>query len=128
MEQQKKLYATINTKDKTALLGSWLTEKKTEDLLALDLAAHSSVAEALIIVTATSIRHAQGLADTVLERCRQEKIEFLSMEGYAVGQWILLDLNDVLVHIFQKENRELYKLDDLWPGAKIIAAQRKEAH
>ena len=128
MEQQKKLYAPINTKDKTALLGSWLTEKKTEDLLALDLASHSSVAEALIIVTATSIRHAQGLADTVLERCRQEKIEFLSMEGYAVGQWILLDLNDVLVHIFQKENRDLYKLDDLWPSAKIIVDQRKEAH
>ena len=126
MEQQKKLYVSIDTKDKITILSSWLTEKKAEDLLALDLAAHSSVAEALVIVTATSIRHAQGLADTVLERCRQEKIEFLSMEGYAVGQWILLDLNDVLIHIFQKENRELYKLDDLWPDAKTIVDQREE--
>ena len=126
MEQQKKLYVSIDTKDKITILSSWLTEKKAEDLLALDLAAHSSVAEALVIVTATSIRHAQGLADTALERCRQEKIEFLSMEGYAVGQWILLDLNDVLIHIFQKENRELYKLDDLWPDAKTIVDQREE--
>ena len=128
MEQQKKLYTPIATKDKTTLFGTWLTEKKAENLLALDLAAHSSVAEALIIVTATSIRHAQGLADTVLERCRLEKIEFLGMEGYAVGQWILLDLNDVLIHIFQQDNRNLYKLDDLWPGARILADQRKEAN
>ena len=74
-----------------------------------------------------STRHGQGLADHVLQSARNENFEYLSMEGYVVGQWILLDLNDVIVHIFQSEARALFRLNDLWPAATILADTRKEA-
>jgi ribosome-associated protein len=46
--------------------------------------------------------------------CREQKVEFLSMEGYQAGQWILVDLSDVVVNIFQAPTRELYRLESLW--------------
>ena len=93
-------------------------------MLALDVSGLASFAETLIIVTATSVRQAQALADDVLERCKQEAIEFLHMEGYNSGQWILLDLNDVVVNIFQSDARELFNLEGLWSGARILDDRR----
>ena len=123
-EQRK--FAEITTTRKVEVVVQWLLDKKALDLLALDLSKEHLLSEAAIIVTATSPRHAQGLADYVLEECRGAKIEYLRMEGYTASQWILLDLNDVVVHIFQPDARNLYRLDDLWPAATILADTRKE--
>ena len=118
--------SAVATERKIAHVTDWLSEKKALDLLALSIPEKSCVAEAVVIVTASSIRHAQGLADSVLERCREVQYEFLRMEGFAVGEWILLDLNDVIVHIFQEETRKRYRLDDLWPEARVLAGERQE--
>lgn len=114
----------LSVREKTARILDWITEKKGRDMLALDLSGLAGFAESLIIVTATSVRQAQALADDILERCKQEHIEFLHMEGYNSGQWILLDLNDVVVNIFQAEARELFNLEGLWSGARIIDDRR----
>lgn len=123
---KERKFVEISTAEKVKTLVRWLTEKKAADLLALDLSGEHLLCEAVILVTGTSLRHAKGLADFVLEECRKEKIEFLRMEGYSTAQWILLDLNDVVIHIFQPETRDLYRLDDLWPSADILADSRKE--
>ncbi|MDE7066056.1 MAG: RsfS/YbeB/iojap family protein, partial [Desulfovibrionaceae bacterium] len=57
------------------------------------------------------------LADGIAELCSRENFEFLRMEGYQAGQWILVDLNDIVVNIFQEPVRELYRLETLWTGA-----------
>jgi ribosome-associated protein len=102
------------TKKKLETLGNWLHEHKALQLVSLRVAGRSTWTEALIIVSASSVRHAQSLADGLLAWCKEQKLEFLSMEGYQAGQWILVDLNDVVVNIFQPPTRELYRLESLW--------------
>ena len=106
-------------------VAGWILDKKGSDLLALDVTAYHTFTECIIIVTATSPRHAQGIADHILEECRVAHFEFLHMEGYQSGQWILIDLNDLVVSIFQKDARTLYRLEDLWKSARIIKDTRQ---
>lgn len=118
-------YTDCPTETKTTSILGWLSDKKAQDLLALDLSGLSSFTDTIIIVSASSIRHAQGLADHILAECRAANIEFLRMEGFPTGQWILLDLNDVVVNIFAQDMRDLYRLDELWPNAKVIRDERR---
>lgn len=117
---------SLSPAEKAEIIANWLTEKKAEDLLMLQHEEENAPAETSIIVTATSIRHGQGLADFVLAQCRKEGFDFLQMEGFAVGMWILLDVNDVVVHIFQQDTRLLYNLDDLWANASVMLDARKK--
>ncbi|MDR2891932.1 MAG: ribosome silencing factor [Deltaproteobacteria bacterium] len=115
-----KTKSTVDTQTKLENICNWLAEKKGLDLLALDLAGKSNVAEGIVVAGATSMRHAQGLADYVLEKAKESNYEFFQMEGYKSGLWILLDFNDVLVNIFQTDQREIYRLEDLFPGARLV--------
>ena len=127
MRAKKLSHSSLPTLEKVKNIVGWLLDKKALELLALDLSRENGPSEAVVIVTATSMRHGQGLADHVLQSARDENFEYLNMEGYVVGQWILLDLNDVVVHIFQSESRALFRLDDLWPAASVLADTRQEA-
>ena len=118
--QKETRFSTIPTSEKITAIYNCLFDKKGQDILTLDVTDEGVVYDGVVIATATSLRHGQGLSDSVLELCRQDNIEFLNIEGYAVGEWILLDLNDVIVHIFQEETRDMYKLDDLWPNATAL--------
>ena len=104
----------LSTEKKIETLSAWLHAHKALQLVSLHVAGRNSWTEALIIVSASSVRHAQSLADGILAWCKEQKLEFLSMEGYQAGQWILVDLNDVVVNIFQAPTRELYRLESLW--------------
>jgi ribosome-associated protein len=103
-----------STEKKLEILGNWLHEHKALRLVSLRVGGRNAWTEALIIVSASSVRHAQSLADGLLAWCKEQQLEFLSMEGYQAGQWILVDLNDVVVNIFQAPTRELYRLESLW--------------
>ena len=111
--------------EKLETVSGWLRDKKGEDLLALDLTGNHTFTEGIVIVTASSIKHAQGLADHILQECRLAGFEFLCMEGFQTGQWVLLDLNDLVVSIFQKDTRDLYRLEDLWKSARTVVDERK---
>lgn len=89
-----------------------------EDQKALDIWVHrfsepNAIADAFIIATATSRRHGQGLADAVASAYREKGYGRPRMEGYETAQWILIDNSDIIIHIFQEEARDLYKLEDL---------------
>ncbi len=103
--------------EKTSAIVSWLSEKKAEDVIALDISQMNAVSEAIIIVSATNVPHAQTLADWTMEKLGESSWDFLGVEGYNYGNWILLDCNEVLVHIFQQEYRDFYKLEGLWKEA-----------
>lgn len=111
---------SIPTSEKVRRVATWLLEKKAKDLTALDVSAVCTVTEAMIVATAGNVRQAQTLADHVLARCGEENISFLGMDGYKTGQWILVDLNDVLVHIFMDEARQFYNIEGLWAEGKDI--------
>lgn len=109
----------VSTLDKLLAMGRWLEEKKGKDTLTLNLLGENLLSEGLIITGASSARHAQGLADFVLEKAGERNYEFLRMEGYKNGLWILLDFNDVIINILQQAERELYRLEELFPGRPL---------
>lgn len=119
MKKESK-FNTMPAKDKALLVARWLDEKQGTDIVIMDVARMSSVTDMTVIVSARGMKHAQALADSVLARAAEDSIEFLSMEGYQSGEWILMDLNDVLIHIFQGELREFYNIEGMWSEAPRI--------
>ncbi len=107
-------------KDKLIFLGGLLQEKKAADVLALDVSSYSSSFEGIILATAQSKRHCRSLADHLLVQIKKNNLEYLGMEGFQEGEWILLDLNDVIVHIFIEESRLFYNLEGFWAKGKKI--------
>ncbi len=120
LQTSPKKYSELPVADKIADVEAWLKEHKAGDVTVLDLAGRGAFTEAMIIASATSVRHAQSLADGVNRLCGEKNYEFLRMDGYTVGQWILVDCNDFVVNIFQADTRSLYKLEALWsvPASK----------
>lgn len=111
----------IPTAEKVRMVASWLREKKAKDVMALDVGKVCTVTEAMMVATAANMRQAQAMADHVLEMCAKHGVRFLGMDGYKTGQWILVDLNDVLVHVFMDEARQFYNIEGLWAEGVEIA-------
>ncbi len=106
--------------DKLIQLGDLLREKKAHDVLLLDVSSYCGAFEGIVLASAHGRRHARALADYLLERIKQGNLEFLGMEGFKEGEWILLDLNDVIVHVFVQEARLFYNLEGFWNRGRII--------
>ncbi len=103
--------------EKLRQISAWLEDKKAGEAVIIDLRGKEAYADGIVIVSASSVRHARGLAEHVRVQAKAAGYEFLHYEGFQAGQWILLDLNDVLVNIFQPHARELYNLEGLWADA-----------
>lgn len=112
---------TLSSPEKARLVAGWLREKKAKDLVALDVSRICTVTEVMVLATAGGVRQAQALADHLLARCAENRIAFLGMDGYKTGQWILVDLNDVLAHIFLEDARSFYNLEGLWSEGDAVA-------
>lgn len=116
----EKKFSDLGAADKAKDMALWLDEKQAESVVVLDVAGLSPVTDMVVVASAKGVRHGQALADWVLKRSGEEKYEYLGMEGYKNGSWILMDLNDVMVHLFQEEVRHLYNIEGLWAeGARI---------
>ncbi|MBO5490006.1 MAG: ribosome silencing factor [Desulfovibrio sp.] len=116
-------FADVPLKEKLADVVGWLEEHKATDVVSIDLTGQGAFAEALVIAGAGSVRHAQSLADGVGTLCRERKYEYLRTEGYTAGQWILVDMNDIVVNVFLEPVRALYGLESLW-GRKAADGAR----
>jgi ribosome-associated protein len=91
-----------------------LESLKGQELVRLDIAKMSTIADYMLVVTATSSRHARSLADEVVKQCKDADVNVRSVEGQEQGEWVLIDLGDVLVHVMQAAVRKLYDLESLW--------------
>ncbi|MBI1363263.1 MAG: ribosome silencing factor [Proteobacteria bacterium] len=91
-----------------------LEDKKAEDIAVISLKGKSAMADALIIATGTSDRHVNTLIDNVRAELEKQGSVVHSVEGTASGHWVLLDAGSVVVHVFQPEARQLYRLERLW--------------
>jgi len=117
---KEKKYQEMPAEEKALLIAGWLYEKQAEDIVILDVATISSVTDMTIIVSARGVKHAQALADAMLDMAAEHKVEFLGMEGRKTGEWILLDFNDVLIHVFLNELREFYNVEGMWSEARRV--------
>ena len=96
-----------------------LDEKKAEDIQVIETTERTIISDYFVVASGTSSTHVKALAEEVEFQMTKLGLEPLHIEGRATG-WILLDYNEVLVHIFTKDNREFYNLERLWSDAKTL--------
>jgi ribosome-associated protein len=106
--------------EKVRLVAGAAADKLAEDVVALDVRGVVSFADALVICTGRSDRHVRSIADAVGEAAARGGERPLGVEGYEEGRWVLMDLSDVIVHVFQAEVRSHYDLERLWSDAREL--------
>ena len=90
-----------------------LDDDKAENIVALDIAGRTAMADWMVIASGRSTRQVAAMADHLLEKLK-EAGHRASSEGKSVGDWVLVDAGDVIVHVFRPEIRELYQLERMW--------------
>ena len=100
--------------EKLKVIQRLLEDKKAEDIKVLDVSRVTNIADYFVIATATSPVHARALGEYLLEKLKDHGIDIDHVEGLEYGYWVLLDLLDVIVHIFTSEWRERYGLEWIW--------------
>lgn len=128
MKKVVKDHSALSSLELARLLSQAAIEKKAEDLLILDVRTISSIADYFVIMSGRSVRHVQGLASAVEQAMSSKRIKSTNAEGYEEGIWILLDYQDVVVHIFYAESRSLFDLEGLWhdaPRVSVSAGKEK---
>lgn len=101
-------------------------DAKAEDLVILDVRGISSFTDYFVIMNGRSTRHVQGLAETIEQEMRSKRVNTSHAEGIQEGMWVLLDFDDVVVHIFYHEQRKFYDLEGLWHDAKPVSLSAEE--
>lgn len=97
-----------------AVIMKAVEDLKAKDVMVLDVRARTTVTDELIIATGTSTRHVKSIADSVVKACKAFGIPPIGVEGEGSAEWVLVDLGDYVVHVFQAEMREFYALEKLW--------------
>lgn len=100
-----------------------LADMKAVNVTVLDVRGLTDVADTMIIASGTSDRHVKSIADRVVYDAKQAGFRAMGVEGERDGEWALVDLNDVIVHVMLPRVREFYRLESLWD----ISAARREA-
>lgn len=99
-------------------------DKKATDLDVLSVGDLTSIADYFILCSAGNERQAQAIADSVVERLKEEmNVRPLLVEGTTPGRWVLLDFGDFIVHIFTEDVRRFYGLERLWGDAPNVTAE-----
>lgn len=91
-----------------------LDDHKASDIRCLDVSHLTSMMDYMIVATGRSDRHVRALGDALIQACKREGITVLGSEGHEAGEWILVDLVDVVVHVMLARTREFYDIEKLW--------------
>ena len=97
-----------------------LDDKKGEDIKVIDISQISVLADYFIIANGTNANQVNALVDSVEEELSKAGYDVKQREGYGLGNWVLLDFGDIIVHVFDKENRLFYDLERIWSDGKMI--------
>ena len=109
------------SKEMVKLAVQALEDKKGEDIKVIDITGVSVLADYFIIASGTNKNQVQALVDNVDETLGRAGNEAKQMEGYATANWVLLDYSDIIVHVFDSENRLFYDLERIWRDGKTIS-------
>ncbi|MEM9055403.1 MAG: ribosome silencing factor [Pseudomonadota bacterium] len=91
-----------------------LEDDKAEDLIVIDLTEKSSIADVMIIASGRSARHVGALADHLAQNIKERTGQSPKLEGLPNADWVLIDLGDIIVHLFRPEVRAFYNLEKIW--------------
>jgi len=117
MSNSDKTSPLMSSKEKEFLLLRSALSKKAMEPVLVRLIGLTSITDYFLLVSGTSAKQVQAIAEGVVEDAKKDKVDRLSAEGVTQGNWALLDYGDVIVHIFRKPIREFYDLEGLWAEA-----------
>ena len=109
--------------EKIKLILNACDDKKAYNFAIIDISSISSICDYFIICSGNSDRQTQAIADEVELKARQAGYEIYHKEGMEKGRWILLDMEDIYVHIFHRDERDIYDLETLWSEGKFIDSE-----
>jgi ribosome-associated protein len=114
MPRRAKKRKQKSAKDLTAFVTGVLDDFKAENVRVLDVRHLTSIMDVMIIASGRSDRHVRAVADALIERCDATGIPLLGVEGQQSGEWVLVDLADVVVHVMLPRTRAFYEIEKLW--------------
>lgn len=97
-----------------------LTERSALDVVVLDVRARTDITDVMIIATGNSPPHVRALGNRVAEEARKHAVPIIGMEGQHIGDWMLVDLGDAVVHVMLPSVRQFYALEKLW----VVGSER----
>ncbi len=97
-----------------SLIQSELEDDKAEEIVTIDLGGKTDIADAMIVASGRSARHVGAMADKVVKRLKEAGLVHARMEGAPACDWVLIDAEDVIVHLFRPEVRKFYNLERIW--------------
>ena len=93
-----------------------LDDGKAKDVKVIDVRTKTSITDYMVIASGTSERHVKSLADQVIEKAKACDVAPLGVEGENIGEWVLVDLGDAIIHVMKPQVREFYQLEKFWQG------------
>ncbi|WP_448589304.1 ribosome silencing factor [Thermodesulfobium sp.] len=110
-------------KDKSKLfaleIANFIKEKHGEDITLLSIGEKSIICDYFIITSGNSPIHVKAIADNVIEKCKELGKNVFRISGYDEGLWVIIDLLDVVIHIFSPMERDYYNLEGFWKGVSV---------
>lgn len=106
--------------ERISVIAKAADDKKAFDVTILDIKGLSSVADYYVILSGNTSRQAVSIGENIEEQMSKEGYDVFNKQGYNTGKWVLLDYGDILVHVFEKDEREYYDLERLWIDGRMI--------
>lgn len=110
----------LNIEEKTRAIVDALEDIKAEDITVIDTSKLSPLFERMVIASAQSTRQTKAIADNVMVKLKERGEQVVGCEGADGGEWILVDLGEVLVHVMQPAVRQYYNLEELWNKGQAL--------
>jgi ribosome-associated protein len=96
-----------------------LEESKSEDVVSIDIAGKSALGDYMVVASGRSNRHVAAICDNLLRDLKDAGYGSAKVEGLSAGDWVLIDIGDIIVHVFRPEIREFYNIEKLWMTPEI---------
>lgn len=109
----------MNNQEILILAAKAANSKRAENLIALNMNGISLVADYFLICHGNSEKQVQAIAREIKEKANEQELNVKRMEGYEEARWVLIDLGDVIIHVFHKDERNYYNLERLWGDAPV---------